>query len=67
MLQIGWKAGPEQYPPTELCDYAVVAEQAAFDSIDVSNVIFLHYSGPDQGAFLERYGRDMLPKLRIRG
>lgn len=31
------------------------------------NVIFLHYPGPDQGAFLERYGRDILPRLRNRG
>lgn len=23
MLQLGWKAGTEQYPPTELCDYVV--------------------------------------------
>ena len=37
MLQLGWKAGPEQYPPTELCDYAVIAEQAGFESIDVSD------------------------------
>lgn len=35
MLQLGWKAGTEQYPPTELCDYAVVAEQAGFETIDV--------------------------------
>ncbi len=27
MPQFGWKAGPEQYPPPELCDYAVAAEQ----------------------------------------
>ncbi len=37
MLQLGWKAGPEQYPPTELCDYAVAAEQAGFETIDVSD------------------------------
>lgn len=37
MLQLGWKAGAEQYPPTELLDYALVAEQAGFDSIDVSD------------------------------
>ncbi|MDQ2715901.1 MAG: TIGR03557 family F420-dependent LLM class oxidoreductase [Chloroflexota bacterium] len=37
MLQLGWKAGPEQYAPVELCDYAVAAEQAGFDSIDVSD------------------------------
>src|SRR5260370_18856588 len=37
MPQLGWKAGAEQYPPTELCDYAVTAEQAGFDLIDVSD------------------------------
>jgi coenzyme F420-dependent glucose-6-phosphate dehydrogenase len=37
MLKLGWKAGPEQYPPVELLDYAVMAEQAGFDSIDVSD------------------------------
>src|SRR5258707_899793 len=29
MLQLGWKAGTEQYPPEELLDYAVAAEAAA--------------------------------------
>ncbi|HET9921836.1 MAG TPA: TIGR03557 family F420-dependent LLM class oxidoreductase [Ktedonobacteraceae bacterium] len=37
MLQLGWKAGPEQYPPSELLDYAIVAEQAGFDTIDSSD------------------------------
>lgn len=37
MLQLGWKAGPEQFQPTELLDYAVKAEQAGFDLIDVSD------------------------------
>ena len=37
MLQLGWKAGPEQFPPTELLNYAVDAEKAGFDSIDVSD------------------------------
>jgi coenzyme F420-dependent glucose-6-phosphate dehydrogenase len=37
MLGIGWKAGSEQYPPLELLDYAVAAEQAGFDSIDASD------------------------------
>ncbi|HLH25371.1 MAG TPA: TIGR03557 family F420-dependent LLM class oxidoreductase [Chloroflexota bacterium] len=37
MVQLGWKAGPEQYPPMELLDYAVTAEQAGFDIIDVSD------------------------------
>jgi alkanesulfonate monooxygenase SsuD/methylene tetrahydromethanopterin reductase-like flavin-dependent oxidoreductase (luciferase family) len=37
MLQLGWKAGTEQYPPDELLDYAIAAEEAGFDSIDVSD------------------------------
>lgn len=37
MLQLGWKAGTEQYPPVELADYAVAAETAGFDSIDASD------------------------------
>ena len=37
MLRLGWKAGTEQYPPGELLEYAVAAEQAGFDSIDVSD------------------------------
>ena len=37
MLQLGWKAGTEQYPPEELLDYAVAAEKADFDSIDASD------------------------------
>jgi coenzyme F420-dependent glucose-6-phosphate dehydrogenase len=37
MLQLGWKAGTEQYAPAELLDYAIAAEQAGFDSIDVSD------------------------------
>ena len=30
MLQLGWKAGTEQYPPTELLEYAILAEAAGF-------------------------------------
>lgn len=37
MIRLGWKAGTEQYPPDELLDYAVAAEQAGFDSISVSD------------------------------
>ncbi len=37
MLQLGWKAGPEQYPPVELLEYAAVADKAGFDWIDVSD------------------------------
>jgi coenzyme F420-dependent glucose-6-phosphate dehydrogenase len=28
MLQLGWKAGTEQYPPAELLEYAIAAEDA---------------------------------------
>jgi coenzyme F420-dependent glucose-6-phosphate dehydrogenase len=37
MLHLGWKAGTEQYPPEELLGYAIAAEEAGFDSIDVSD------------------------------
>jgi coenzyme F420-dependent glucose-6-phosphate dehydrogenase len=37
MLKLGWKAGTEQYPPEELLEYAIAAEQAGFDSIDASD------------------------------
>src|SRR5581483_457312 len=37
MLQLGWKAGTEQYPPAELLKYAVSADKAGFDTIDVSD------------------------------
>ena len=30
MVQLGWKAGPEQYGPVELLEYAVAAEKAGF-------------------------------------
>jgi coenzyme F420-dependent glucose-6-phosphate dehydrogenase len=39
MVQIGWKAGPEQYPPVELLEYATVADKAGYDLIDVSDHI----------------------------
>ncbi len=37
MVQLGWKAGPEQYPPVELLEYAAIADKAGFDWIDVSD------------------------------
>ena len=37
MLQLGWKAGAEQYPPDELLDYATAAEAAGFDSVSASD------------------------------
>ncbi|HEX5370594.1 MAG TPA: hypothetical protein VFY10_14360 [Dehalococcoidia bacterium] len=40
----GWKAGAEQYPPNELLDYAIAAEEAGFDLLDVSD--HFHPSDP---------------------
>ena len=37
MLQLGWKAGTEQYGPRELVELAVTAEAAGFDSVDASD------------------------------
>ena len=37
MVELGWKAGPEQYSPVELLDYAIGCQIAGFDSIDVSD------------------------------
>jgi coenzyme F420-dependent glucose-6-phosphate dehydrogenase len=36
-MQLGWKAGPEQYGPEELLDYAVAAENAGFDLVEASD------------------------------
>ena len=37
MLRLGWQAGTEQYPPDELLDYALAAEECGFDSIAASD------------------------------
>lgn len=37
MAQFGWKAGAEQYAPGELLEYAVAAERAGFDALEVSD------------------------------
>ncbi len=37
MVQFGWKAGPEQFPPNELLDQAIAVEQAGFDFIEASD------------------------------
>lgn len=37
MLRLGWKASPEQYPPEELLEYAVMADDSGFESINVSD------------------------------
>src|SRR6185437_6274925 len=50
MATFGWKAGPEQYPPLELLDYAVAAEHAGFATLDVSDH-FNPWSEAGQAAF----------------
>ena len=51
MLQLGWKAGTEQYSPDELLDYAIAAEEAGFDSIEVSDH-FHPWAEKGQAAFV---------------
>ena len=78
-LVLGWKAGPEQFGPQELIDYAVTAEQAGFEKDPDEHVAFaqryldmgfdhlvFHCPMPDQQQFLEDYGREVLPRLRAR-
>ncbi|MFL5626330.1 MAG: TIGR03557 family F420-dependent LLM class oxidoreductase [Ktedonobacteraceae bacterium] len=50
MLQLGYKAAPEQFPPTELLGYAIDAEKFGFDTIDVSDH-FHPWSEEGQAAF----------------
>ncbi|MBV8822835.1 MAG: TIGR03557 family F420-dependent LLM class oxidoreductase [Ktedonobacteraceae bacterium] len=37
MVQFGWKAAPEQYPPVDLMQYAIAADRAGFDLLDCSD------------------------------
>ncbi|MHC1755245.1 MAG: TIGR03557 family F420-dependent LLM class oxidoreductase [Methanosarcina sp.] len=37
MLKIGYKIGPEQFPPSEMLEQVVAAEKSGFESIDVSD------------------------------
>lgn len=50
MIKIGWKAGPEQFPPTELLNYVEKAEQVGFDLVDISDH-FHPWSEAGQAAF----------------
>jgi coenzyme F420-dependent glucose-6-phosphate dehydrogenase len=36
-LRLGWKASAEQFPPRQLLDYAIEAEQLGYDSVWVSD------------------------------
>nr|BFF09870.1 hypothetical protein GCM10025699_11730 [Microbacterium flavescens] len=36
-LRFGYKASAEQFGPTELLDYAVLAEEVGFDSVFISD------------------------------
>ena len=37
MIRFGYKASAEQFPPTELLNYGVLAEELGFDSVFVSD------------------------------
>ena len=37
MLRLGYKASAEQFGPTELLDYSILAEQRGFDSVFISD------------------------------
>lgn len=39
MVHVGWKAGPEQFPPVELMEQAALADKVGMDLIDVSDHI----------------------------
>ena len=49
-LQLGYKAGPEQFAPTALLQNAIDAEKAGFDTLDVSDH-FHPWSEEGQAAF----------------
>lgn len=50
MVKLGLKLGPEEYPPVDLLEYAVIAEDAGFDAIDVSDH-FHPWAGIGQACF----------------
>jgi hypothetical protein len=80
MMKFGWKAGPEQFPPTELTGYAIDAEKAGFDSANAEDHLkfvqqyidlgfdhpIFHSALPKQRDFIEKFGRDVLPQLRAK-
>ena len=45
MIKIGWKAGPEQYAPSDLLEHAIAAERAGFDFLESSD----HFHPWDEG------------------
>ncbi len=63
MLQLGWKAGPEQFPPTELYEYAITADRAGFDLLDVSDH-FSPWSEAGQAAFTWTWLGAVAPQTR---
>lgn len=63
MVTLGIKPGPEQYPPTELLEYAVIAEDAGFEALDMSDH-FHPWSKEGHACFIRDCGRDVLPAIR---
>lgn len=37
MVKFGYKAGPEQFPPMELLEFGITAEEVGFDTLEVSD------------------------------
>ena len=52
-VKFGWKAGSEQYPPQQLLEYAVAAEDAGFESIDGA-IIFIRGANTGRPALFGR-------------
>ncbi|MGZ4902347.1 MAG: LLM class flavin-dependent oxidoreductase, partial [Halobacteriota archaeon] len=50
-IRVGWKAGPEQYPPTDLLEYAITAERVGFDFVEASDH-FHPWSEAGQASFV---------------
>ncbi len=50
-IKVGWKAGPEQYPPTDLLEYAITAERVGFDLVEASDH-FHPWSEAGQASFV---------------
>ena len=65
MLQLGWKAGTEQYEPDELLEYAVAAEAAGFDSIDASDHFHQPLHFDEACALCDRYDCDGCERYTI--
>lgn len=51
MLKLGYKIGPEQFPPSEMLDQVIAAEKSGFETIDASDH-FHPWSEEGQACFI---------------